>query len=83
MKNKKQKITIGFVVRFIGAVAKELMVSAGESSKRQPRKRTVRTREPVEDDGLFERIQDELAAGYTVNDRPYLPDQGEAPEKQF
>ncbi len=69
-----------WILRFFGAVLLELVQSSDTGQKRP-----VRTVKPSPDDGdeFLEQVQKELGAGYTVNDRAYLPDMGVSPEKQF
>ncbi len=68
-----------WMLRFVGAVLLEIVKSGGTDQKRP-----VPPIKPSPDgDEFLDEIQKELGAGYTVNDRAYLPDMGEPPEKQF
>jgi hypothetical protein len=69
-----------WILRFFGAVLVEIVKSSGTDQKRP-----VPPVRPSPDDGdeLLEQVQKELGAGYTVNDRAYLPDMGVPLEDQF
>ena len=77
MEQKKMKWYLKFALDVI-----VLALTPEKKSAKVARKRPVlRTQTPSgEPDEFFEGIKNELGAGYTTKDRPYLPDMGEPPE---
>jgi hypothetical protein len=76
VKFKNVKRVLGFVCQVV-----VLVITPTKPAKSRP---VRRVKSPAgEPDEFFEQIKEELGAGYTVNDRPYLPDMGEPPDKQF